>query len=114
AFGSWWASEKERRDEGRACDRRLLYAQSASSRNEVRFRASAHSPLGGCLPVLSSLPLSSIIENFLGPNGRFSELLEGYEHRESQIAMAEAVHDVLVRGGKLVVEAGTGTGKTMA
>lgn len=64
--------------------------------------------------MLSSLPLSSIIENFLGPNGRFSELLEGYEHRESQIAMAEAVHDVLVRGGKLVVEAGTGTGKTMA
>lgn len=28
--------------------------------------------------------------------------------------MAEAVHDALIRGGKLVVEAGTGTGKTMA
>lgn len=28
--------------------------------------------------------------------------------------MAEAVHEALIRGGKLVVEAGTGTGKTMA
>jgi ATP-dependent DNA helicase DinG len=50
----------------------------------------------------------------LGPAGTFAQILEGYEHRESQIAMASAVEETLRDGGLLMVEAGTGTGKTMA
>jgi ATP-dependent DNA helicase DinG len=50
----------------------------------------------------------------LGPAGSFARILEGYEHRESQIAMASAVEKTLRDGGLLMVEAGTGTGKTLA
>ena len=50
----------------------------------------------------------------LGPTGSFAQVLEGYEHRESQIEMARAVEETLRDGGLLMVEAGTGTGKTLA
>ncbi|MBK8171557.1 MAG: ATP-dependent DNA helicase [Sandaracinaceae bacterium] len=50
----------------------------------------------------------------LGPNGPFSTTLPGYEHRESQLAMADAVERALDAEGVLLVEAGTGTGKTLA
>jgi len=38
----------------------------------------------------------------------------GYEHRPGQIRMARAVQDVLGHDGTLLIEAGTGTGKTWA
>lgn len=50
----------------------------------------------------------------LGPRGPLSRALPGYEHRPSQGAMADAVEDTLEHGGVLLVEAGTGTGKTLA
>ncbi|HEY7818509.1 MAG TPA: helicase C-terminal domain-containing protein, partial [Vicinamibacteria bacterium] len=40
--------------------------------------------------------------------------LPGFEHRQVQQEMAGAVADVLRDGGELLVEAGTGTGKTLA
>ena len=39
---------------------------------------------------------------------------KGYEHRDGQLAMARAVHHALAKDGHLFVEAGTGTGKTLA
>ncbi len=42
------------------------------------------------------------------------EVFPAYELREAQIRMAEAVHGVIRRGGILLVEAATGTGKTLA
>jgi len=50
----------------------------------------------------------------LGPGGPLAELLPGYEHRESQMQMLLAVAQIQARGGTLVVEAGTGTGKSLA
>ncbi|MGH9336405.1 MAG: ATP-dependent DNA helicase, partial [Vicinamibacteria bacterium] len=50
----------------------------------------------------------------LGPDGPFSASLPAFEHRESQQEMAVAVARVFRDGGKLLVEAGTGTGKTLA
>lgn len=49
----------------------------------------------------------------LGPSGLFAKL-PGYTHRPSQLAMAEVVEDLLAGEGVAVVEAGTGTGKTLA
>src|SRR5579863_7697058 len=49
-----------------------------------------------------------------GPTGRGPAALEGWEHREGQLAMAEAVEDALEHERHLFVEAGTGTGKTLA
>ena len=50
----------------------------------------------------------------LGPQGPLAEALPQYEHRESQIAMAEAVAEAFLREEHLLVEAGTGTGKSLA
>ncbi len=50
--------------------------------------------------------------DWLGPMGPLVEAIEGYEHRPSQMQMADAVEDALAHDGVLLVEAGTGTGKT--
>jgi ATP-dependent DNA helicase DinG len=50
----------------------------------------------------------------LGPGSPLSRALPGWEHREGQLAMAEAVEVALERETHLFVEAGTGTGKTLA
>jgi len=47
-------------------------------------------------------------------DGPLARTVDGYEPREGQRAMAEAVADVIERGGTLIAEAGTGTGKTLA
>jgi ATP-dependent DNA helicase DinG len=46
--------------------------------------------------------------------GALARAVDGYEPRDGQRAMAEAVAAVLDAGGTLLVEAGTGTGKTLA
>jgi ATP-dependent DNA helicase DinG len=50
----------------------------------------------------------------LGPGSPLSRALPGWEHREGQLAMAEAVEAALADERHLFVEAGTGTGKTLA
>ena len=52
--------------------------------------------------------------DYLGPNGPLSRSIEGYEHRPAQMEMAQAVEQTLEGDGVLLVEAGTGTGKTLA
>ncbi len=49
-----------------------------------------------------------------GPEGALARILDGYEPRPTQVAMAEAVAATLSDGGVLLAEAGTGTGKTLA
>ena len=46
--------------------------------------------------------------------GPLARALDGFEARAGQLEMAEAVASVLARGGVLLAEAGTGTGKTLA
>jgi DNA polymerase III epsilon subunit-like protein len=50
----------------------------------------------------------------LGPDGPLAGALPDYEHRESQLQMLLAVAQIQARGGCLLVEAGTGTGKSLA
>jgi ATP-dependent DNA helicase DinG len=52
--------------------------------------------------------------DLLGPEGPLARAIPGYEHRPSQLRMAEAVETTLADDGVLLVEAGTGTGKTLA
>ena len=52
--------------------------------------------------------------DLLGPDGPFAESIPGYEHRPAQMAMADAVDEAIRHSGVLLVEAGTGTGKTWA
>jgi ATP-dependent DNA helicase DinG len=59
-------------------------------------------------------PPAPTAEEILGPGGRLSRALEGYEARGDQLAMARAVERAIERHRYLVAEAGTGTGKTLA
>ena len=54
------------------------------------------------------------IKRLLGPEGRFAALCPGYEYRSEQLEMAEAVARALEQKRHLLVEAGTGVGKTVA
>src|SRR5688500_1623697 len=54
------------------------------------------------------------VAGWLGPGGRFSATLPGYEARPAQLQMALAIENTLAHPGTLLVEAGTGTGKTLA
>ena len=55
-----------------------------------------------------------MIEDFFGPGGTLEQRLDDYEHRPSQIRMAKAVHRALEEQNHVIIEAGTGTGKTLA
>ncbi|QDU86851.1 putative ATP-dependent helicase DinG [Pirellulimonas nuda] len=57
-------------------------------------------------------PLTS--RDILGPEGAIARRLPGYEDRPEQLAMAEGVADAIRRQRHLVVEAGTGVGKSFA
>jgi Rad3-related DNA helicase/DNA polymerase III epsilon subunit-like protein len=54
------------------------------------------------------------IQALLGPNGPMAEQLDDYELRESQLQMTLAIAQLYDRGGRLLVEAGPGTGKSLA
>ncbi|OLC57805.1 MAG: hypothetical protein AUH85_02280 [Chloroflexi bacterium 13_1_40CM_4_68_4] len=54
------------------------------------------------------------IRELFASHGVMTAAFEAYEERAEQIEMAEAVDNVMRDGGALVVEAGTGTGKSLA
>src|SRR5450432_2975082 len=54
------------------------------------------------------------IRRILGPGGAAAQMLPGYEARAGQLAMAERIADAIDGDERLLVEAGTGTGKTLA
>src|SRR5260370_19576246 len=54
------------------------------------------------------------MQKIFGPDGLISTAHPEYEHRPGQIQMAEAVVRAFEQKRHLIVEAGTGTGKTLA
>jgi ATP-dependent DNA helicase DinG len=54
------------------------------------------------------------LAHLLGADGPLAEVVPGFSPRAEQLTMALAVADALQHGEALVVEAGTGTGKTFA
>jgi ATP-dependent DNA helicase DinG len=54
------------------------------------------------------------IDSILGPDGVIARQLERYEPRRQQLDMAHAVSDAIAEGHHLMVEAGTGVGKSFA
>lgn len=52
--------------------------------------------------------------SLLGPTGVFSEKLPGFEVREGQLAMLEDILSAYEKGETALIEAGTGTGKSLA
>jgi ATP-dependent DNA helicase DinG len=68
-------------------------------------------PLRGAAEVMIDVEAGRAI---LGAGGVLAAALPGYEHRPQQLAMMEAVVDAYNDKEVLVVEAGTGTGKSLA
>jgi ATP-dependent DNA helicase DinG len=63
----------------------------------------------------SAAPVASgSLYKFFGPGGVLSRAHPQYEFRRGQLQMAEAVEQALNENRHLIVEAGTGTGKTLA
>jgi len=58
--------------------------------------------------------LRSRVRSAFSDAGPLAGVIDGYEPRDGQRRMADAVAAVLDRGGTLLAEAGTGTGKTLA
>src|SRR5277367_6199624 len=54
------------------------------------------------------------LHQFFSPGGVLSRTHPGYEFRRGQLQMAQAVEKALEEKRHLIVEAGTGTGKTLA
>jgi ATP-dependent DNA helicase DinG len=52
--------------------------------------------------------------DYLGINGPLSKLLDGFQVRDSQLELCEAIESALTDNSVLVAEAGTGIGKTFA
>ena len=61
-----------------------------------------------------STSASGSLYSFFAPGGVLSKTHPAYEFRRGQLQMAEAVEQALKEKRHLVVEAGTGTGKTLA
>jgi ATP-dependent DNA helicase DinG len=60
------------------------------------------------------MSLVEAVHAAFGPDGVLSRMGTHYRARDGQMAMADAVARTIERGGPLVVEAGTGVGKTFA
>lgn len=66
-------------------------------------------------PTDSSTPIApATINRVFATDGVLGRLFDGYEQRDPQVAMAQAVASALNEAHHVVVEAGTGTGKGMA
>jgi ATP-dependent DNA helicase DinG len=62
----------------------------------------------------SEVKLELSLREFFGPGGLLARSHPQYEFRAGQLEMAEAVEEAFQRKRHLIVEAGTGTGKTLA
>ncbi len=67
-------------------------------------------------PIPTDVPKAKLpsLHDFFAPNGILSKSSLAFEHRKGQYEMAKAVEAALTDKRHLVVEAGTGTGKTLA
>ncbi|MEM7331562.1 MAG: helicase C-terminal domain-containing protein, partial [Chloroflexota bacterium] len=55
-----------------------------------------------------------LVSAMIRPGGNFDQAFEAFEYRPQQVEMLETVVSALNHGAHLMVEAGTGTGKSMA
>ncbi len=67
------------------------------------------------VPAVPRTPdLAAQVREVFADHGALARVIDGYEPRDGQRRMAEAVAAALDGGGTLLAEAGTGTGKTLA
>ena len=57
---------------------------------------------------------ADLVGALLSNNGALSDALEGFEERSEQVQMAKAVANAINDGKRIIIEAGTGVGKSLA
>jgi DNA polymerase-3 subunit epsilon/ATP-dependent DNA helicase DinG len=82
---------------------------AAGGRRRKAEAADAHAPPNA----ESRIDLEAVARS-LAPDGPLAARLPGYEARQEQAVMAQLVADALNTSSQLLVEAGTGTGKSLA
>jgi len=65
-------------------------------------------------PMGNKTPYMPRIREFFGAEGKLSKILPDFVAREAQVDYAEIVERNMYKGGLSILEAGTGTGKTLA
>jgi ATP-dependent DNA helicase DinG len=102
-----------------------IAAKQAAAKRKTRRASRAPSPLVPLFfPPVDAKPLRPALENtpldvdalaaMLEPEGALSQRFPGYEYRPQQVQMMRAVAQGLNDGNHLLVEAGTGVGKSLA
>jgi len=95
--------------------RTLLEEGATRSAPPLELFTPAPKPRGELQPVDNPSPLDEEeIASDFEPGGPLARHFAGYEHRAQQVSMVRAVSRALSESGHLLVEAGTGTGKSMA
>jgi DNA polymerase-3 subunit epsilon/ATP-dependent DNA helicase DinG len=99
-----------------AATRAALAEPSAEARREPGRQPSGRpARVKPLQPLEQSLPIDvEQIAALLQEDGPLARTFAGYEHRHEQIAMLKGVGQALNQGGHLLVEAGTGVGKSLA
>ncbi len=83
----------------------------------LRTRSNGHVSAAPTAPAAAETPpasLSEAVNAIFAEDGALSRLLPGHEARPEQAQMAETVADAIEQQSNLVVEAGTGVGKSLA
>ncbi len=110
-WGGFWAFQSALRERTQEI---ISPEASASLFNGPLFRTPVPTPIS-LQPAQTPTPLdidevSAILEH----GGAFARYFPNYEYRPQQVAMLQAVCEALSYGKHLLIEAGTGTGKSMA
>jgi len=109
-WGAGWVFEA-------ALDERVEAGEKAPENGRLEFTSFAKQPTTRRALAPLDQPSELDIEELAGliePGGELSQAIEGYEHRTQQVQMLRAVSEALSESRHLLVEAGTGTGKSMA
>ncbi|MBY0084364.1 ATP-dependent DNA helicase DinG [Brevibacillus brevis] len=88
-----------------------IYRQLALRKREEKLTASLKRPH---VDATVTKAFADQLEEVLGENGYMQAKMSGYQRRDAQEAMMHAVYEAMENGAHLLVEAGTGTGKSLA
>ncbi len=112
-----WGAAPIFQDVLRTLARKGIQPRKAHDHNEYGslYRLHAEAPQAPVMPVENPIPLDTDeVAALLEYGGPFAGYFESYEYRQQQVEMLRAVCDALSLGRHLLVEAGTGTGKSFA
>jgi ATP-dependent DNA helicase DinG len=112
-----WGAGQVFRDVLRTMARQPIHARKAHDHGEFGslYNLHADAPLPPVQPVDNPIPLDTDeVAALLEYGGPFSQYFDTYEYRQQQVEMLRVVSNALSTGQHLMVEAGTGTGKSYA